>query len=139
MTALIAKDGVDIGIVVRDIDAALSFYRDLLGFELVGQVKLQRGPHLATDIEMWRLQCGASVIKLVRPCDEPTGKNARGGVDAAYGYRYWTIAVTNLDEVVAACDAAGYRVVIPPSELRPGARIAMVEDAEHNWVEFLAG
>ena len=29
----LAKDSIDLGIVVRDADAALRFYRDTLGFE----------------------------------------------------------------------------------------------------------
>jgi hypothetical protein len=30
-------------------------------------------------------------------------------------------------------------VVIPVTELRPGITIAMVEDPDGNWVEFLTG
>ena len=56
----------------------------------------------------------------------------------ATGYRYWTISVSNIAEVVAACEAGGYTMVWPVTELRPGIVIAMVEDPDGNWVEFLA-
>jgi catechol 2,3-dioxygenase-like lactoylglutathione lyase family enzyme len=38
---------------------------------------------------------------------------------------------------VAACEAAGRKVVVPITELRPGITIAIVEDPDGNWVEFL--
>jgi len=38
---------------------------------------------------------------------------------------------------VAACQAGGYTVAVAPREIRPGVRIAMVEDPDGNWVEFL--
>ena len=55
--------------------------------------------------------------------------------------RYWTISVSNLDELVAACEAAGYNVPVPPREVspesRPNTRIAFVEDPDGNRVELL--
>ncbi len=53
------------------------------------------------------------------------------------GYRYWTITVSNLAELVSACEEAGRTVVVPVTELRPGITIAIVEDPDGNWVEFL--
>ena len=60
-----------------------------------------------------------------------------GGLGGATGYRYWTISVSNLDELVGACGDGGYKVAVPPTEIRPGIKIAMVEDPDGNWVEFL--
>ena len=37
-----------------------------------------------------------------------------------------------------ALKAAGYKVAVPVTELRPGITIAIVEDPDGNWVEFLA-
>ena len=36
-----------------------------------------------------------------------------------------------------ACKNGGYTVRVDPTEIRPGVTIAMVEDPEGNWVEFL--
>jgi catechol 2,3-dioxygenase-like lactoylglutathione lyase family enzyme len=71
------------------------------------------------------------------PEEEPAERAPAGGIPAATGYRYWTISVTNIEELVAACKAGGYRVRVEPTEVRPGVTIAMVEDPEGNWVEFL--
>ena len=38
MTVQLTKDSIDLGIVVKDGDVALAFYRDTLGFELVGEM-----------------------------------------------------------------------------------------------------
>ena len=40
-------------------------------------------------------------------------------------------------ELVAACAKAGRKIEVPEREIRPGIRIAIVEDPDGNWVEFL--
>ena len=87
---------------------------------------------------MHRLWCGESLIKIVVPDREPPAMAAPGGIQGATGYRYWTISVDNLSELVAACEAGGYKVAVPETEIRPGVTIAMVEDPDGNWVEFLS-
>ena len=43
----------------------------------------------------------------------------------------------NLDGIAQQCKDGGYKVTVEPREIRPGVRIAMVEDPDGNWVEFL--
>lgn len=131
MGVQLTKDSIDLGIVVRNADAALAFYRDLLGFEFQGSMAMPGG---AT---MHRLMCGTSLIKLVAHDPVPEASNPPGGINKATGYRYWTMSVSNLAEIVAACEAAGTKIRIPITEIRPGITIAMVEDPDGNWVEFL--
>ena len=131
MTVALTKDSIDLGIVVRDADAMLAFYRDLLGFEDTGTMELPDG---AT---MYRLLCGTSLIKLVAPKAAPAALARPGGIPGATGYRYWTMSVSNLDEITARCADAGRTVVIGPRDIRPGVRISIVEDPDGNWVEFL--
>jgi catechol 2,3-dioxygenase-like lactoylglutathione lyase family enzyme len=132
MGVQLAKDSIDLGIVVSDGAKALAFYRDTLGFDHVGTMPLPGGGGT-----MERLLCGTSLIKVVVPDTALPAKPARGGIQGAYGYRYWTISVSNLGELLAACEAGGYRVAVPEREIRPGVRIGMVEDPDGNWVEFL--
>jgi len=130
MTAALSKDSIDLGIVSRDGAACVAFYRDVLGFADLGEMPMPGGT-------MHRLLCGSSVIKIISLRRPPTTDAPPGGLSGATGYRYWTISVTNLLDVVAGVEQAGRRVVVPPTQLRPGVRIAMVEDPDGNWVELL--
>lgn len=132
MTIALNKDSIDIGIVVKDAEAALGFYRDTLGFEDTGSMPLPGGGGT-----MYRLLCGTTLVKLVAPEAELAAAAPPGGIQGAYGYRYWTISVPNLDEITDRCAAAGRKVVVKPREIRAGVRISMVEDPDGNWVEFL--
>ena len=132
MGVALTKDSIDLGIVIRDAEASLAFYRDVLGFEDTGTMPMPVGGGT-----MYRLRCGTSTIKLVHPGTPPPASAPPGGIPGAYGYRYWTISVSNLEEITDACAAAGHRVVVPVSEIRPGVSISIVEDPDGNWVEFL--
>jgi catechol 2,3-dioxygenase-like lactoylglutathione lyase family enzyme len=132
MPVRLTKNSIDLGIVVKDGPAALAFYRDLLGFKHEGDMPMPGGGGT-----MHRLLCGDSLIKLVVPAKAPPANAPPGGIPGATGYRYWTISVSNISDVVAACREAGRNVVVPEREIRPGIRIAIVEDPDGNWVEFL--
>jgi catechol 2,3-dioxygenase-like lactoylglutathione lyase family enzyme len=131
MPATLTKDSIDLGIVVKDADAALRFYRDTLGFRDQGTMPMPGGG------TMYRLLCGTSLIKLVALAQAPPATAPPGGIQGSTGYRYWTISLSNLDDVAAACSSAGYRLAVKPREIRPGIRIAMIEDPDGNWVELL--
>ena len=59
-----AKDSLDLGVIVSDIEASLRFYRDILGLEFVGTTPLAFGM-------MHRLRFGTSDFKLVNPKTVP--------------------------------------------------------------------
>ncbi len=130
MGVQLAKDSIDLGIVVRDAAASVRFYRDIIGLEDRGEAPMPGGA-------MHRLLCGTSLIKLLSLSRLPEAEAPPGGIGGASGYRYWTLTVTNLDEVTAAAEAAGHKVPVSPREIRPGIRISMIEDPDGNWVELL--
>jgi len=132
MAMKVTKDSIDLGVVIRDSEAALRFYRDTLGLEHVMDSPLPMGG------TMHRLLCGTSLIKLVNLADMPDATNPPGGLPTATGLRYFTITVSNLQEVLDDCAAGGYEIVWKKREVRPGVFVGMVEDPEGNWVEFLA-
>ena len=122
---------IDIGIVVRDIDATLPFYRDALGLKQIADFDLPGGTH------MWQLAVGDCVVKLVKHAKTPDAANPPGGSNGGTGLRYWTMGVDDIDAAVAKCTAAGAPIPLPVLQLAPGIRIAMIEDPEGNVVEFL--
>ncbi|MFN3231187.1 MAG: VOC family protein [Alphaproteobacteria bacterium] len=130
MPLSLTKDSIDLGIITTDADAMLAFYQGVLGFEL--HSKAER-----PGSTMYRLACGTSLIKIVQLDDAPPARAPKGGLQGATGYRYWTISCDNVDEMAGACEAAGYKVPMPPFDIEPGLRITMVEDPDGNWVEFI--
>lgn len=131
MTIELTKDSIDLGIVTRTPAPMLAFYRDTLGLDYQGEMQMPGGG------SMHRLLCGTSLIKLYTPGNLSDKNAVPGGIPGATGYRYWTLSVANLDALTTACAEAGARVAVRPTEIRPGVRIAIVEDPDGNWVEFL--
>jgi catechol 2,3-dioxygenase-like lactoylglutathione lyase family enzyme len=132
MGMTITKQAIDLGIVTTNGGPMLAFYRDLLGLVSQGEMPMPGGVGV-----MHRLLCGDSLIKLVVLPAVPAAA-APGGIQGAAGYRYWTITISNIAEMVKACADAGAKVVMAEREIRPGIRIAIVADPDGNWVEFLA-
>ncbi|NKB57455.1 MAG: hypothetical protein GKS00_14110 [Alphaproteobacteria bacterium] len=130
MNIELGKESIDIGIVVRDLDAALKFYRDTLGLEYAAEMPAGGG-------RMHRLMCGTTVVKIVIHDTLPAKSDNGGGPLGASGIRYWTISVKDLAAITDKCRDAGYTVAVEPRDVRPGVRISMVEDPDGNWVEFL--
>ncbi|MBH80732.1 MAG: extradiol dioxygenase [Gammaproteobacteria bacterium] len=125
----LAKESIDLGITTQNPAAALAFYRDTLGFEHVGEMKLD-------GITVQQLMCGTSMIKLVCHDEAPPAVAPPGGPAGATGLRYWTIAVNDLEEIAQRCVDSGCTFAMPVQEFRPGLKIAIVEDPDGNWVEF---
>lgn len=133
MSVELRKDSIDLGIVVKDSAAALGFYRDILGFEHVGDTPMPG----ALSGTMHRLMCGTSMIKLVKLDENPAVDSPRGGIAGAAGFRYFTMQVSNLAAITQQCHDAGVRVLVDNAEIGPGVSITMVADPDGNWVEFV--
>lgn len=123
-----AKDYLDLGILVGDIKASLTFYVDILGLKFVEKLPVWFGT-------MYRLRFGSSDFKLI----DPTNKPPKGavGLDAQIGFRYVTFVIKNISSVCAELQKKGFVFEIPEKEIRPGTRIAMVRDPDGNIVEFV--
>jgi len=123
-----AKDSLDLGIIVSDIQASLKFYKDLLGLEFAGTTPLWFGT-------MHRLRFGSSDFKLIAPKTVPP--KGAVGLDKELGFRYVTFVVKNLSAICAELKNKGIEFAVPEQEVRPGVRIAMVKDPDGNVVEFV--
>ena len=130
MAAHLARPQLDVGLVTNDGEAALKFFRDLLGFKDAGEVRFP-GVGLIR-----RLSCGDSIFRIVVPENPVAHEAVPGSYDAQTGLRYITLTVTNLEEVVRQAEAAGYPVPVPPLTTRPGVRAAQISDGRGVTVEL---
>jgi catechol 2,3-dioxygenase-like lactoylglutathione lyase family enzyme len=131
MALKLARQGLDLGVVTTNGARMLAFYRDLLGLAVDAELRF---PGVGI---VHRLRCGESFVKLLVADPAPAQRAPGGGFTAASGFRYCTLAIENLDEVIAACRAAGARIAVEPRPLRPGTRAAMIEDPDGNAIELL--
>lgn len=92
-----------IGVAVDSIDAALSFYRDVLG--------LTPGtPERADGARIVSLPFGGSEVELLEP-ESPDSPVAKFLARRGPGIHHVCYRVPDLDRALAACTAAGYRLV----------------------------
>ena len=124
----IAKDSLDLGILVSDINASLKFYQDLLGLKFIEKNPVWFGM-------MYRLRFGTSDFKLIAPRTLPP--KGPVGLEAQIGFRYVTFVIKNLSAVCGKLQEKGVAFEIPEKEIRPGVKIAMVRDPDGNIVEFV--
>jgi methylmalonyl-CoA/ethylmalonyl-CoA epimerase len=108
-------DGIHhIAIVVRDIDAALSFYSDALGLEVAEQREV---PEEGVKIAMLPTDEGA--IELMRPLDGESGVG-RFLERRGEGIHHVCLSVTDIDAAVSRLVAEGARLTADAPAEGPG-------------------
>ena len=103
-----------VGVAVPDLQAALAFYRDVLGLE----------PHPAETADgavIVSLPFGESAVELLEPTD-PEGPIARFLARRGPGIHHICYRVPDLDAALDACRRAGYRLVDETPRVGTGAR-----------------
>ena len=130
-TAKITKPALDLGIITRDAAPILAFYQQMLGLALESVIPMPSGG------TMHRLRVGESILKIVQLDKQPAADGVPGGIPAATGIRYFTLHISNLQNVVDGFDQGGYKIVVPIKTIRSGVSIAIVEDPDGNWLELL--
>ncbi|AZI36860.1 hypothetical protein NT2_05_04630 [Caenibius tardaugens NBRC 16725] len=130
MAAQLTLPHIDVGIVTNDRAAGLAFWNGLLGFPVEGEVSFP-------GLTIVRLKVGDAILRLCIPDAEVQRKADKGAFDAETGLRYLTLAIANLDTVIAAARAAGYPIPVEPREIRPGVRAAQIQDGQGVTVELM--
>jgi catechol 2,3-dioxygenase-like lactoylglutathione lyase family enzyme len=129
MGVQLKKNSIDLGIVAKDQDAMAAFYGEVLGFE---ERELMKFP----GMRIRPFACGDTVIKIVSMKNQPESEPAPGGPAGGTGMRYFTMWVANLDEIVARAEAANATIAMK-TDVAPGIKMAMIEDPDGNWLEFV--
>ena len=136
MGGALKKESIDLGIVVRDIDAALAFYRDTLGFEVRNDVEYE-GLHWITVGPV--KQPGTSIV-LHPPAADPgiTDDERRTIAEmmAKGTYGWILLATKDLDGTFERVQASGAEVVQEPTEQPYGVRDCAFRDPAGNLIRI---
>jgi methylmalonyl-CoA/ethylmalonyl-CoA epimerase len=103
-----------VGVAVPEIEPALAFYRDVLGLTPYAR-------DVADGADIAALPFGDSEVELLAPRD-PDGPIARFLAKRGPGIHHICYRVPDLDAALAACRAAGYRLVDAEPRLGAGGR-----------------
>jgi catechol 2,3-dioxygenase-like lactoylglutathione lyase family enzyme len=133
------------GLVVRDLERALVFYRDVLGMRLVAINDItpeatQRAGLTQNGYRVARLDTeNGDRLKIMAPIDPPQASPSPDLILARTGFVFLTYLVPDLSAVLARLKAAGatIRTGAEPVEFRPGVLLVFAEDPEGNIIEFL--
>lgn len=133
-----------VGIVVRDMERALYFYRDLLGFKIVK--KIQESSNYIDAV------CGVkniSVITVKLSADDsnliellyfisPVSKKISAKGLTEVGISHISCTVENVDAVYDCLSKAGIHFNSPPQVSPDGyAKVAFCQDPEGNFIELV--
>ncbi len=103
-----------VGVAVPDLEAALGFYRDVLGVE-------PRPAELADGAAIVSFPLGESEIELLAPRD-PAGPIARFLERRGAGIHHICYRVPDLDRALEACRRGGYRLIDDVPRIGAGGR-----------------
>ena len=117
-----------VAIAVKDLDAALDFYRDALGLEVA-----ERREVPAEGVEIAFLPMGESEIELLRPLDEG---NSIGRFIAkrGEGIHHLCLRVDDIEAAVARLEAAGARMATEIRQHPDGTRYAFIHPKSSHGV-----
>lgn len=125
---------LDVALVSRDSSRLVAFYRDVVGLEMTGELRVSG---VVPDGRLTRLAAGESTLKVLQFDAEPE-RDAPGGAAAdATGLRYLTVGVVDLAAVLRTCAEIGVPVDLPLTVLNPEVAIAFVHDPDGNVVELV--
>ncbi len=98
-----------VAILVRDINEATKFYRNILDLEVAGEREVNRGTPAAYRTANY--QIGDFVIELMAPTGPDSTILNRTLEKRGEGLHHYCLKVSEMDTVIKRCQAAGIRLV----------------------------
>ena len=131
MAIQLTEQHLDVGLVTFNETLAIEFYANFLGLTQDVDITI---PSIGV---IKRFKVGKSTLRIIVAENEPAHKGSSEGFMSQTGIRYLTLSIANLDETMAAAKAARYKVPLDIMVLRPGTRVAQVQDPDGNTVELM--
>jgi lactoylglutathione lyase len=119
-----------VNLYTGDIEAALAFYRDLLGFAETFRTPREGRPE-HVELQLGGFTVGLGTVEAARRVH---------GVDAVPGSPAMALAIwaDDADEAYSRLVAAGVPAVQPPHDSGNSNRVALLRDPDGNLVEIVA-
>lgn len=122
-------------ISVSDADRALAFYRDLLGFPVLGRLYYRNQVGLVIDF----LALGNNALLEIFSFQAPTKPSEWLPDDLQLGLRHVGFQVRSVDETAARLRSAGVEFTLDPLDAHGGVRIAFFKDPDGTLLEIVEG
>jgi catechol 2,3-dioxygenase-like lactoylglutathione lyase family enzyme len=137
-----AQTPIFLALVVRDLDRAVRFYRDVLGMEeikhvVVSDQKAAAGGFAARGFRFRTFHLGPLALKLVEVQGAPAPVD--GGVDSHTGVRYIAFVVDDLAAAHRELETRGVRFlspILPPEPDQAVDRLVFFRDPDGNLLEL---
>ena len=132
-----------VAISVVDIDRALTFYRDLLGFEVDWEIDHKSGEALSNivglpnaDAHMIMLKGYGLRVELFKYYN-PEGKQREPQRQCDFGLTHFALSVKDIHQIYDRLSKAGVPFNCPPQNVRPGVWATYMKDPEGVTVELV--
>jgi len=130
-------------IAVRDMEGALVFYRDLLGFTVDWDMNHRSGEALSrvvglpqAEMRIVMLQGYGGRLELFQ-YHNPPGQECGPRRQCDFGLTHLALAVKGITDIYERLVAAGVRFNCPPQVLRPGVKATYMQDPEGVTIELV--
>jgi catechol 2,3-dioxygenase-like lactoylglutathione lyase family enzyme len=132
-----------VAISASDIDRAVSFYRDVLGFAVDWDMDHRSGEALSrvvglpdADMRIVMMMGYGFRVELFKYYT-PEGKGTAAKRMCDFGYTHFALSVKNIHEIYERLLKAGVQFNCPPQNLRPGVCVTYMKDPEGNTIELV--
>lgn len=132
-----------VAISVKDLDRALKFYRDLLGFEVdwerdhYGGDQMSRVVGLSgADAQVVMLKGFGTRLELFKYYS-PEGEETGSKRQCDFGLTHFALSVKEIQGLYERLSEAGVQFNCPPQNLRPGVWVTYMRDPEGVTIELV--
>jgi catechol 2,3-dioxygenase-like lactoylglutathione lyase family enzyme len=122
-----------VAITVKDLTRSVDFYRDLLGFEVLGQLLLNDD-----TIKLVYLRSGRACVELFEFRDHEA-QTAVGVPGTVGGFKHLALQTNDVDALAATLKAGGVTFTLEPTDAVGGVRLAFFRDPDGNLLELVSG
>ena len=129
------QDFQHVTVSVSDINRSLAFYRDLLGFPVLGRLYYRNKVGLTIDF----LDIGDNHILEIFSFTSPTRPSEWTNNDLQTGLRHVGFKVRDVDATTARLKQAGVPFTLDPLDATGGVRIAFFTDPDGTLLEVVQG